>query len=118
MDKETFILTGQHVKLLRQANVSWNDCEFGAPCVDPKRPYGNGNVYEDMANILGVVWQRDVEDDYMPLSFRIRFDELHKELETALQVVMASGSFEPGTYIADAYSSNWKLKGANNEDSQ
>lgn len=28
--------------------------EFGAPEVDPKRPYGNSNVYLYLAEILGI----------------------------------------------------------------
>ena len=30
-------------KLLRRANIQWEDCETGAPCIDPKRPYGEPN---------------------------------------------------------------------------
>ncbi len=53
-EPDRFILTDEHVKLLRQANVSWDGCEFGAPGIDPKRPYGNGDVHSDIVEILGI----------------------------------------------------------------
>ena len=51
--KKLFELTEEHIKLLRQMCVSWDDCEFGAPAIDCKRPYGNSDVYSDIAKILG-----------------------------------------------------------------
>lgn len=50
----TFTVTDDHLKLLRRASVGWSDCEFGAPEIDPKRPYGNSNVLGDIAEILGL----------------------------------------------------------------
>ena len=32
----------------------WDDCEFGAPAIDCKRPYGNSDVYNDIAKILEI----------------------------------------------------------------
>lgn len=46
-----FALTDQHLTLLRSAYVRWEDCEFGAPAIDYKRPYGNSDVVGDMAMI-------------------------------------------------------------------
>ena len=34
MDNKRFTLTEEHLKLLRHANVRWDDCEFGAPAID------------------------------------------------------------------------------------
>jgi hypothetical protein len=51
--KLLFTVTEGHLKLLQHLNIGWDDCEFGAPCVDPKRPYGNSSVYIDIAEILG-----------------------------------------------------------------
>ena len=109
--KQEFTLREQHLKLLSRMNVGWDDAEFGAPSIDPKRPYGNSSVIEDMAEILGLggktcphCGQALEEHD------EERLGNLHKETETALQIVLSTQSFKPGTYVADKYSCDWKLK--------
>lgn len=52
MNPERFEVTESHIKLLKKACVDWNDCEFGAPTINPKRPYGNSCVISDMREIL------------------------------------------------------------------
>lgn len=52
MKTQTFTVTDEHVKLLRRFQVGWQDCETGAPEIDPKRPYGNSAVPEDIHEIL------------------------------------------------------------------
>lgn len=89
----TFTLTTGHLKLLAKMYVGWDDCETGAPAIDPKRPYGNSDVASDVAEILGVV-DYDPEDD-------AQYDHMHKmhnETGTALQIVLSTCSFEPGRY--------------------
>lgn len=93
---ETFTLTEDHLTLLRHMYVQWQDCETGAPEVDPKRPYGNSSVAPDIAEILGHAegddiyeLDEDVEDVLLAL---------HYETETALQIVLVTGAFEPGVY--------------------
>lgn len=44
--------TAAHLALLRRACWDWNECEYGAPSMDPKRPYGNSDVEDDLAEIL------------------------------------------------------------------
>ena len=44
-------LTEQHITLLRNACVYWEDCETGAPGIDPKRPYGNSGVASDVTDL-------------------------------------------------------------------
>jgi hypothetical protein len=44
--------TEDHLRALRAAAWSWNDCEFGAASMDPKRPYGNSDVLDDLAELL------------------------------------------------------------------
>lgn len=99
----TFTLKPEHITLLRHAYVQWQDCETGAPEIDPKRPYGNSSVALDVAEILGEKapdededgarawreWEEKREPELM---------QLHRETETALQIILATGAFEPGEY--------------------
>lgn len=102
----TFELTEDHVKLARKMYVSWWDCETGAPCIDPKRPYGNSYVPGDVAEILGYETN---EDGDLTEDQEERAIALHEEMQTALQVILSSGSFEPGSYAkADRYGNDWK----------
>lgn len=41
-----------HLSLLRRSFWTYNDAEFGAASLDPKRPYGNSNVEDDLAELL------------------------------------------------------------------
>lgn len=99
MKKQKFTLTKNHIKLLQRMYVSWYNCEYGAPCIDPKRPYGNSDVEEDIREILPNI----------PLNDE-KCLEIHKETETALQIVLTTGTFKPGIYECDEYDTNWKLK--------
>ena len=113
-DKVQFEITEKHIKLMKNMNVGYNEhCEFGAPDIDPKRPYGNGNVYRDIARILEIepalikdgesIFSEDQEDAMLAL---------HKQMKTALQVVLTASTFETGLYESDEYHDNWqKIKG-------
>jgi hypothetical protein len=103
---DEFTLTEQHVKLLRRMNVSWGREEFGAPEIDPKRPYGNSNVYGDMARILGI--PADGDGEFEPRLINL-MDRLHQQTKVALQIVLVTGSFAPGVYRAPRYTSLWEL---------
>lgn len=96
-DMRKFRLTGKHIKLLKSAYVGWNDCEYGAPCVEPKRPYGNSDVLRDVYRIVyGQTW-----DDSKPMSDQLEaeLDLLHLETKTALQIVLQLRTFKPGTFV-------------------
>lgn len=106
MNDQSFTVTERHVLLARHMYVGWQDCETGAPEIDPKRPYGNSDVPGDIHEILTgvmvdndeVVLNREQRDGYLAL---------HREMGTALQVFLATGAFEPGDYVAPAYSIAW-----------
>lgn len=104
--RDEFVLTEQHVKLLRNTCTSWYDAEFGAPCIDPKRPYGNSSVYHDMIRILEIDAPADEDGEYAEQLYE-QLRNLHEELETALEVVLSAGSFEPGVYCTHSYGSDW-----------
>jgi hypothetical protein len=107
MTQQTFLLKPEHIKLLEKAYIGWDKTEFGAPAIDPKRPYGNSSVIEDIAEILD--WQVDPstgltkeQDDYAY--------QLHKETQTALQIIVQHFKVPWGTYVSDDYGFRWKLK--------
>lgn len=92
---DSLIITEAHLKLLRRANVGWEDCEFGAPAIDCKRPYGNSSVYQDIAEILG--WEFD-EDEGPTQEQEQTADRLHTETLDVLQIALCTGQFKAGSY--------------------
>jgi hypothetical protein len=106
-----FTVTEEHLKLLRRANVDWEDCEFGAPAIDCKRPYGNSDVVADIGEILGYeeeYWQDPVTGDYNE-TIADNFAQLHAETAIVLQIALATGEFRPGRYVCEKYTRNWHL---------
>lgn len=51
--------TADHVALLQSCYWDWNGDEFGAPSMDPKRPYGNSDVENDLAALLPHLSEHD-----------------------------------------------------------
>lgn len=113
---ERFTVTAEHVALLRHAIVSWDDCEFGAPAIDCKRPYGNSGVLADMAVILGFrpAETRYSEHGWKPLTEEEKnaLGALHKQTQAALQIFLATGEMRPGKYEAPRYTRQWRYVGA------
>lgn len=109
--KETFRLTEfrmteDHLKLMRRMYVWWQDCETGAPEVDPKRPYGNSNVYMDVADILG--WSSETDDELHP-EVELKAQRIHREMEIALHIALRTGEFRSGLYRRPTtYSTDWE----------
>ena len=109
-EDQTFELRAEHVKLLRAANVTWYEIETGAPAIDGKRPYGNSDVAGDVIDLMD--WKAD-PDDVTPRQDRedrAKAMQLHDETKTALQVVLSTGSFEPGVYESDWHGREWTAK--------
>lgn len=107
---ERFTLTAEHVALLKRMCVDWRDEPYdGAPVINIKRPYGNSNVWRDVAEIIGLTpVEGDDGEKYWPEGTRERCMVLHRETDKALQVCLTAQTFEPGEYVADAYRSNWR----------
>ena len=92
-----FEVTEEHLKLLKHSHVMWRASEYGAPMIDPKRPYGNTSVESDIAEILE--WGKYDNE---------RAEKIHRELETVLQIVLVTQTFEPGLYnIRNEYTTDW-----------
>jgi hypothetical protein len=107
MNKTKFEVTENHIKLLKSAYTSWESCEFGAPSIDYKRPYGNSDVYSDIAEILGIM-RDDPEDGWTDEQINL-MDKVHSETETALQIFLVTGFMKDGMYEAEKYHKNWQL---------
>jgi hypothetical protein len=107
-DVERFTVTPEHVALLRAAYVGWDSCEFGAPAIDCKRPYGNSDVLRDMAGILNVPQVETEDGSVWSKAEAERMRCVHAETRTALQIFLRTGTMEPGTYKAPFYTQDWQ----------
>lgn len=107
--KKTFVVTEDHIKLLKRAQVSWIDEEFGAPGIDPKKPYGNSDVTMDIAEILGFSLFED-QNGEKHLSYEQcnLCRQLHAEIETVLQILLFNCAIQSGEYEREQYSSQWR----------
>lgn len=105
--KEVFEVTENHIKLLQRMYFRYDDyCEFGAPAVDCKRPYGNSYVYGDIAEILGIE-PEIIDEDYDEADFseeQLRYmDQIHQEMTDVLQIFTRLLSISPGKYVQTNY---------------
>ena len=107
---ERFTLTNEHLKLIKRMNIRFDDDAYdGAPAVDIKRPYGNSDVMNDVAEIIGIEKSEDDRGEkYWPKGTHAYCKSLHEETAKALQVCLAAQSFEAGEYISDDYRDNWR----------
>lgn len=106
-----FTLKVEHLVLLKLAWVQWQDDETGAPEIDPKRPYGNSNVAQDVAEALDLPtpdYDTTSADDYD--KWQEEMLALHKETTVALQIVLANlpEAATPGVYVCDEYTIKWR----------
>lgn len=126
-----FEIRPEHLKLLQRMVVDWEDCEFGAPSIDCKRPYGNSDVHQDMLEILGLrelrkgvyefelggsKWLLKGEDKYNIYldgadeeSLLEALNRLHEETKVALQICLSLQSFSTGHYVEKDYG-DWVKK--------
>lgn len=101
----TFTLTEDHLRLLRRMYVGWDDCEYGAPAIDCKRPYGNSDVDQDICEILG--WAFDV-DDGPTREQQDHARSLHEEMQAVLQILVNGAQLPTGEYVRSAtYAADW-----------
>lgn len=96
-------VTADHLALLRRTYVSWNDAEFGAPTLDPKRPYGNSDVLDDLREI-GESWGLDMSTE----DNQRRMVQLHADLLPVMRIAMSTFEFSTGTYTRLPYGRTWK----------
>lgn len=113
LKNKSFVVKEEHIKLLQRAHFRYeNYFDFGAPAMDSKRPYGNGDVYGDIGEILG--WEKEeLESEYYDEytysdTQREAMLKIHKEMTTVLEILAKNLSIELGEYEASGYGSNWK----------
>lgn len=109
MEDRKFKVEEDHIKILKNMRVTWNDSCFGSPTVDPKRPYGSTTVIEDMAKILNI--GKGDEDGEIQLSDEQekKLLKFHKETETVLEILLYNCSIKAGVYVNKGYSNEWIL---------
>ena len=94
-------------KLLRHVHLDWDYGEgYGAPAINPKRPYGDSYVERSIAEILDAPdsdweWDEEGEDFDLTPEARERFTRLHVETMVVLHVTLAAGELRPGQYVRD-----------------
>lgn len=101
---DVFYVTEDKLKLLSKMHIGWNDCEFGAPAVDCKRPYGNSSVYSDIAAILHI--EPALDDEFSQEQTDDMY-AIHQSMQTVLQILAFNRSIEIGAYKAEKYSNEW-----------
>lgn len=103
----SFMVTGEHIKLLQRLNINEN-IHGGFPTVDPKRPFGNSDVYRDMAEILD---HENTEDGEISPERQESYDELLSEMKTVLEILISNLSLFPGEYRQEfsySYPPKWE----------
>lgn len=105
-----FEVKEEHIKLLKNMYTSWNNGMTGAPTIDPKRPYGNKDIYKDMIKILDIdyIFGSEEINCLFDTELQDKLDDLHIETETALQILLSNLSIETGKYQRINYSNQWK----------
>jgi hypothetical protein len=115
-----FTVTEDHLKLLRHAWVDWDEGEgYGAPGINPKKPYGESYVERSIGQILDAPdedWEfEDGQKASVTPEAEERFTRLHVETMVALQIVLATGEFRPGRYRREAA---WTIEWQRDESGQ
>lgn len=106
----------EHFKLIKNlhfSNYSTHNVNFGQISIDQKRPYGNSNVYSDIAFILGIPDSELFCNDRV---FNIKekwldyFSNLEKTLIESLKLIFLKYKFKYGSYInPESYYDPWIL---------
>lgn len=87
-------ITESHLKLLKNMYVSWDNCEFGAPTINCKRPYGNSGVISDILDILDIPYDNENLNEAL-IDFA---EKIHQDMEDVLQICLCLQTFEVGEY--------------------
>lgn len=109
--KMEFEITENHLKLAKNFVVDWCYDEYGAPCIDPKRPYGNSDVDVDISEILSVELESKEDGYYIPSEKQSsKFRNIYEEMMLVLEIWFTIGQIKTGKfYRNDEYDyRGWK----------
>lgn len=99
-DTERITVTDDHLSLLRRMYVGWQDCEYGAPEVDPSR--GSRRCRSASARTAtATCWDFD-EDDPPPYDDG-RARSVHEEMQAVVAVALAN----PGEPLLGSWERPW-----------
>lgn len=117
MKPHEFELKEEHIKLLKNTYIRWDDCEYGAPAIDPKRPFGNSGRYtiiREMAEILGIPTFKDMDgEDTITEEQSDYLENLWRETDKALQIIIQTITPTYGKYTAERYTKDWVYDSSN-----
>jgi len=85
MEKKKITIKAEHILLLKNMSIDWQDCEYGAPEVNPKRPYGNSSGSADVCRVLG--WVKNPDYDEWSKTQLADARMLHEEMLYVLKVL-------------------------------
>lgn len=107
---KSLTVTDEHLLLLKRTYITWDPCEYGAPEINPKRPYGNGDVAQDIYEILG--WPIGCQDCGVEYDDE-RARSIHVEMEAVVKVALHNvGEDIRGEWRnASDYGDNWERVG-------
>ena len=90
------VVNKYHIMLLQNTEFYYEDSEFGAPAIHPKRPYGNSGVISDIKEITELIFSTDEE-----------LKELHESLVGVLNLLIKN----PDKSLNDLEGKSWKRFG-------
>lgn len=109
--RETFEVTEEHLKLLSEAEWEFDDSMYeGAPGINLKRPYGNGDVVRDICEAIGEKPFKSYEgEEHWSKKQYEKAMRLHHELPVVLSIICQTRQVRPGMYRATRdYGTGWE----------
>ena len=115
-----FTITADHLRLVGRLSFNWDDGEYyeGAPAVifvSKKRPYGNSDIEQDLAEILDpdgyetIDWDDPGAWDTYWAANGDRFLKTHVETCVVLNIICETGQFRTGHFIRpQSYFDRWR----------
>ena len=102
---DMFELKQIHLDLLKETYIYWNSCEFGAPGIYCKKPYGNSDVENDIAEIIKLKKKGNFnyeEEEWNEKAYDYMKD-LHAQTQIALEIILHCQTFRLGRYKKKNY---------------
>jgi hypothetical protein len=102
-----FTITGQHLLLLARLNIGWLDSNHGGPATSGRRPYGNSDMFSDIAEMvdedawLAARCAGDGTWEAYVAAHEDEFTRLHAETMIALRIVLQTSQFRSGRFTRD-----------------